>query len=316
LVRSALLAQDEILIKYVKLLKGTKYKKRVKLLSKSLQKLNNDLSKLERFITEDYAPYADVENSAQIIEDTITLIDNIEIKFTELYEKEAMVKEKDVEIEDINKNLKTLAEHPERVAYQNALGKYTETQKSIDASFTNIRKSLRKYENIAAKSREKIDTTLVRELIKDAASCLANQSSLGSVEVLLRTILDQLNNTRLQLKKDKREATKEDITRLLNGDLQTYWDDSRNVKKARDDSLQRLNDLDLDAKINKLNSLISAISRDRNRILEREIRDIEKLDSEIKKQIDEINSRLNLSASKETMLQADIPDIPEWAIPI
>ncbi|MHA2277661.1 MAG: hypothetical protein ACXAC2_17915, partial [Candidatus Kariarchaeaceae archaeon] len=43
--RSALLKQDEVLIKYVKLLKGPKYAKRVKSLSKALQKLNSDLTK-------------------------------------------------------------------------------------------------------------------------------------------------------------------------------------------------------------------------------------------------------------------------------
>ena len=311
-VRNAMLAQDEILIKYVKLLKGTKYKKRVKSLSKSLQKLNGDLAKFERFIKEDYAPYSDVENTSDIIQGTIEKLEDFEDKYSFLLEKEQLVLEKDIEIQKIEDELKSLDEHPERLVYQAAVNDYNETQKDLDYQFSNLRKALRKYENILAKSREKIDTTLIKELVKDPANCLANQSSLGGIENLLRIIQQQLIDATLQLKRDKREATKVDIEKLLNGELKVNWDKSKRVVKKKEDSRQRLSDLDLDNKLNKMKITFDAAKRDRNRIVEREIRDIENVNSEIQKKIDEINVRLSSISAEDVKIISNFPGIPDW----
>jgi hypothetical protein len=311
--RSALLAQDEILIKYVKLLKGTKYKKRVKLLSKALQKLNNDLSKLERFIIEDYTPNADIENIFANIEDTVDLLDRYENLWENLIDKQDQVVAKDKEIVQLKNQLEELIDHPVKRAYQESVDKYTETQKQIDSHFSNIRKALRKYENIVAKSREKTDTTLVKELIKDAANCLAAQSSMGSVENLLRIILDQLQNAALQLKRDKRETTKIDIQKLLDGDLSKYWQDSKDAVKTKEDQQIKLRELDLESKIQKLQTSVDGASRDRNRIIEREIRDLLKLEEDIEKAVGEISTRLTNAFGEQIQVEVNINKIPEWA---
>jgi uncharacterized protein YukE len=311
--RSALLTQDEILIKYVKLLKGTKYKKRVKLLSKALQKLNNDLSKLERFIIEDYTPNADLENIFTDIEDTIDLINRYEDIWETLLGKQDQVVTKDEEIAELKSQLEELIDHPVKRAYQESVDKYTETQKQIDSHFSNIRKALRKYENIVAKSREKTDTTLVKELIKDAANCLAAQSSMGSVENLLRIILDKLENAALQLKKDKRETTKIDIQNLLDGDLAKYWQDSKDAVKSKEDQQMKLRELDLESKIQKLRTSVDGASRDRNRIIEREIRDLLKMEEDIEKSVTEISTRLTNALGEQIQLEVNIIKIPGWA---
>ena len=64
--RDALSAQDETLIKYVKLLKKKKFKPRVKSLSRALGKLNGELIRLEKFISGEYGPNSKLEDILNI----------------------------------------------------------------------------------------------------------------------------------------------------------------------------------------------------------------------------------------------------------
>ncbi|MDH5402737.1 MAG: hypothetical protein OEY49_09620, partial [Candidatus Heimdallarchaeota archaeon] len=199
--RSALNEQDQILIKYVKLLKGPKYKGRVKALSKSLLKLNGDLTKLERFILEDYAPYADIERTTKIIKDILEQITEYEKIKDELLSKESLVLEKDNELESLYQELQVQEHHPIKEKTNQINEHYQNMQRDIDQKFSNIRKGLRKYEKYLSKGKEKQDTTLMREFITDAATSMASQSTVQPFISMLTGLRDNLDNQNLGLKK-------------------------------------------------------------------------------------------------------------------
>lgn len=311
--RKELADQDEVLIKYVSLLKGSKYAKKVKQLSKSLQKMNKELTNFERFTNDDYAPQAEIENNELVIWDTIGAINNYTEKLEALDEFETSIIERDLEITTIKLEYDKVANHPKKVQFKDALRDFNTLQKQLEARFSNIRKALRKYENLIAKSKTKGDTTLLRKLIKDVTGCLADQSSVSGIDVLLRDLDFQLENTNLKLKRDKREAARKDIKELLNGGLKEIFDTATMTRARRDHLATNLKELELDQLENRLRSSLNGLKRDRNRVLEREIRELEQIEGNIAKFIDDVNSRISGLGSGE-MIKLELPGIPKWAL--
>ncbi len=92
--RNALHKQDEMLIKYVSLLKEPSYKKKVKSLSNSLKRLNKDLTKLEKFIIQEYTANANIEDVTDVFDDILEVVNKFEKSYKSLEEKENEVIEK------------------------------------------------------------------------------------------------------------------------------------------------------------------------------------------------------------------------------
>ncbi|OLS25798.1 MAG: hypothetical protein HeimC2_17330 [Candidatus Heimdallarchaeota archaeon LC_2] len=311
--RSAFLQQDAILIKYVKLLKGPKYGKRVKSLSKALQKLNGDLTKLERFITTEYAPSANIENISTIIEDVLSHFDKIEETFNFIIEKENLVKEKEVEILQIQKELEEIQKHPIQVELQESKDRISSLQKKSESMFVNVRKAMRKYENNISKMKNKPDTTLLKELMKDLSYTIASKSSISGIELLLWDLKNELENAALKLKKEKREATKNDIDKLLDGGLQDLWQNAKNIYATNEELIQRFNELELDDKETKIKTLLDVTKRDRNRIIEREKRDFERVYENAIKSIEEVSNEIKATFDPNVNLKIEIIPLPEWS---
>ena len=213
-LRRGLTEQDKDLIKYVKLLKDRKYKGRVNSASKSLKSLNKDLSALEDFIKSEYGPASGIEEASNEIDILFTLLDTYGEHHTQLLTHEDEVKEKMGELEDHKEILNGLINHPTKREYEEAREIYESVQREIDYAFSNIRKVFRKYDKFTSKNRKQVDSALLSQLVTDAANALAHQGSVSSVENLLREIDSALEDTALNLARDKRETAKEDIERL------------------------------------------------------------------------------------------------------
>ncbi len=95
--------------------------------------------------------------------------------------------------------------------------------------------------------------------------------------------------------------------------LAKYWQDSKNAVKSKEDRQMKLRELDLESKIQKLRTSVDGASRDRNRIIEREIRDLRKLEEHIQKGVGEISTRLTNAFGEQIQLEVNIIKIPEWA---
>jgi ElaB/YqjD/DUF883 family membrane-anchored ribosome-binding protein len=312
--RSSFLKQDEVLIKYVRLLKGPKYAKRVKSLSKALQKLNSDLTKLERFITSEYSPSAGIENISLIIEDVFHNLEVLNETYALVNEKKDQVKVKDTEIEEIKTQLEKIQNHPSKVKFHEAKENYNTLKKQVDAKFQNIRKAIRKYENNISKMKQKPDTSLLKEFLKDITDTLATQSSIGGISSLLEKVLVELEKSALKLKKDRREATKADITELLEGNLNKISQEAKEGYNNRENLAQELRDLELDSEETKVSTHLEATKRDRNRIIEREIRDFEKIKDNSLKALDEITEKIQNSIDPNVSLKSELVSLPEWAL--
>lgn len=312
--RSSLLKQDQTLIKYTKLLKGAKYGKRVKSLSKALVKYNSDLTKLERFINSDYAPSAGIENIALIIDDVFDYFKRLDEIHNLILEKEDDIIAKDLEVEEIKVALVQIQNHPVKVDLQNAKETLSTLQRETESRFQHIRKALRKYENNLSKMKNKPDTTLLKELLKDITITLANQSSLGGISMLLQDVNSELNSAALKLKKDRREATKSDIAVLLDGQLNEIWENSKSSYKNWQELESKLIGMELDIKETKIATNLEAAKRDRNRIIEREMRDFEKIKEATIKMIEDISEKIKSSIDPEANLESELLSLPDWTI--
>jgi hypothetical protein len=181
-------------------------------------------------------------------------------------------------------------------------------------SFQNIRKALRKYENNISKMKNKPDTTLLKEFLKDIADTLSTQSSIGGINSLLETVLAELDNAALKLKKDKREATKQDISNLLDGQLNIIWQEAKDNYNERENLAIELKELELETEENKLKTNLEAAKRDRNRIIEREIRDFEKIKETTLKTLEDVNDKIQNSIDVNASLKSELLSLPDWAL--
>ncbi|MCE7735828.1 MAG: hypothetical protein GPJ54_13185 [Candidatus Heimdallarchaeota archaeon] len=312
--RSSLLKQDQTLIKYTKLLKGAKYGKRVKSLSKALVKYNSDLTKLERFITSEYTPSAGIENIALIIDDVFDYFKRLDVVHNLILEKEEDIIAKDLEIEDIKVALNQIQNHPVKVELKNAKEALSALHRETESRFQNIRKAFRKYENNLSKMKNKPDTTLLKELLKDITITLANQGSLGGVSALLQAVAGELGNASLKLKRDRREATKADIDALLGGELNEIWNNSKANYQNWQVLENKLKEMELDIEETKISTNLEAAKRDRNRIIEREMRDFEKTKESTIKTIEDIAEKIKSTIDPEANLVSELVNLPAWTI--
>ncbi len=312
--RNSLLKQDQVLIKYTRLLKGAKYGKRVKSLSKALVKYNSDLTKLERFITNEYTPSSSIENISLIIEDVFGYFKRLDEVHTLILEKEDDIIAKDLEIQEFKSKLIQIQNHPVKVELKNAKERMLKLHRETESRFQNIRKALRKYENNLSKMKNKPDTTLLKELLKDITTTLANQGSLGGISSLLQAVNDELDNAGLKLKKDRREVTKSDISELLGGELNEIWDNSKTSYQNWQNLENKLKEMELDIEETKASSNLEAARRDRNRIIERELRDFEKVKESTIKTIEDITEKIKSTIDPEVNLISELVSLPNWTL--
>lgn len=311
-IRDALKEQDKILVKYIKLLKDRKYKGRVKSLDKSLNRLLKDLKALEEFIKTEYAPSAGVESSSGIILESLELIDEYEEHLEALISHEEEVLEKYEELDKVEKELNELKNHPTKSKYEAARETYKEVQRDVDYAFSNIRKVFRKYDKYVSKNDTSTDTKLLSDMVTDAASAMAHQASISGVESLLKEIKVALDDTALNLSRDKRENAKEDIEKFLSGKLQDYYDKSTKVVKRKEKLEKELEALDLDSKIETVERNLAAVKRDAKRIYRRNLRALMDTRDEIAKNLSELKPQLEKISDDEITLTVKLPDLPDW----
>ncbi len=311
--RNALRSQDEILIKYVKLLKDKRYKPRVKALSRSLTKLNSDLEKLENFISGEYVPNADIENRINQIDELLNLISAYQKEFTIIVEKEAKIKEFDEKLSELRQEINKWENHEAKLKYQKAVENYKKLQKELNDNMSNIRKALRKYANTVSKGKNKKDVSLIKELVSDPMECLAKQQSVNIVSNLFNEINSLLDDAALKLKKDKREAAKSDIKKMLDGDLNRTWQNSRKTKEELDKTKSKLDDLNIEKQIEKLKSNLNGMIRDRNRVIERELRKIGEIQDSIEKIYSEFIQNIDKYDIDQPSESIILDELPKWA---
>lgn len=311
-LRQDMADQDQQLIKYVKLLKGKKFEKKLKPLSKAIVKMNDDLVRLERFTQEEYTPNSEIEETSNIIEDLIADLKAYERLYAEIVSKNEQVAEKNKEIEQLNSEIDDILNHPVKKEYQEVSDDFSDFQRNAENRFSNIRKALRKYENAASKMKDKPDLTLLREVMKDFALCLANQGSPQGVANLLSRVNTELDNSSLQLKKDKRDAIRDDINSLNNGELNSLWNEARTKLAKKTELETKLKELDLEDKEQKLRVTLDGAKRDRNRIIERELRDLQKLTEQIEKSSEDLKPRLEEVTNKASDFEITLIELPEW----
>lgn len=309
--REVLFEQDQLLIKYVSLLKEKSYKDRVNSLGKSLKRLNKELIKLEEFIIKDYTPNAHIEDVAEKVKNLVETIDKYYQKYDILLSKEEEMEEKVLELYKISEQIAELEANHTKVEYQTILELYSKLQRNLDSKFSNIRKAMRKQVNLISKSKTGGDTTLLKEFITDASATLANQTSIMSVKNMLEDLDVLMSKNALGLKKEKRESAREDIKDFLGGDLESVWKETRELTGKRNALSDKLKELELEAKIDKINSVLNAARRDKNRIIEREIRDIRQVSNGILKQYEELQSQKIYDLGFNENLQ--LLNLPEWA---
>jgi len=311
-IRDNLAEQDKVLIKYVKLLKGSKYRSRVRSIDRSLKSLNKDLKSLEEFIKNEYAPSAGVESAYDLIENTVELLTEYEQNYEDLLEHEAEVIEKQQEIDEIRKDLQDLKNHPIKEKYEDAVEEYESVQREIDYAFSHVRKVFRKYDKYVSKNRLSTDTQLLSDMVTDAASAMAAQPSVSSVENLLKEIDEALEDTALNLSRDKRENAKEDIEKFLNGKLEEHYNRASKVVKTKEQLDKELESLQLDNKIEMIERDLAAAIRDSTRIYRRKLRAVNNTTEEIEKNVDEIKKQISSISDEQVQLNVQLPDLPDW----
>lgn len=310
--RDALSAQDVTLIKYVKLLKKKKFKPRVKALSRALGKLNGELIKLEKFISGEYGPNSQLENILDVLDGISQLLDKYEVKFDDISSKKDEVDKLQQKIDETQSQLDSVKSHPDKQQYELIYGKYKEAQREFDGEISNIKKALKKLVNKISKGKSPRDTSLMREFITNPFICLINQGSTGSIHGLLSEVNESMSRAELSLKKDKREAAQEDIAKFQSGKLVELWNYAKQINKELDDIKNVVESQKFDKQIEELHKQLEMGIRDRNRLIEREQRDLDKIIKELDKNFVELidqGKMQNIEFKKEI----ELPSLPEWA---
>ena len=160
-----------------------------------------------------------------------------------------------------------------------------------------------------SKERKPTNRELLSDLVTDAASALAKQASIVTVENLLKEIDNALSDTSLNLARDKRENAQQDIQNFFAGKLTEYYERSREVVGKKETLNQELIELQLDNKIEAAERDLAAAKRDLSRIYQRELRALQDVEDQILKNVDTINNSINFQTTIETKL----PGKPEWA---
>ncbi len=209
----------------------------------------------------------------------------------------------------LTEDLDKLNNNEIKIQYEKIYDQYQKLQRELDNKFSNIRKALRKFVNLNSKSKNPIDTSMHKEFITDVASTMAKQNSIMGIKSMLTSLDEEMKKGALKLKKDKKEAARNDIDNFLKEDLQKSWELVKEITARKTEIKDQLNQLELEKNIEKLLSTINAAKRDRNRIIEREIRDLENRRSDFDKLFNELSEQDYISIEMEQKL----PELPDWA---
>ncbi len=310
--RDALSAQDETLIKYIKLLKKKKFKPMVKGLSRALGKLNGELIRLEKFISGDYGPNSQLENILDILDEISHLLDRYENKFDDISNKKDEVDGLQQKIDDILSQIEMIESHPDKQKFEVVYNKYKDAQREFDSEITNIKKALKKLMNKLSKGKSPSDTTLMREFITGPFICLINQGSMGSIDSMLSQVNESMGRAELSLKRDKREAAQEDIKKFQSGKLDELWDHAKKINEELNTIKKVVENHKFEKQLEELNKQHEMGIRDRNRLIEREQRDLDKIIKELDKNFLELIEQ-GISQNIEFKKDIELPSLPEWA---
>jgi hypothetical protein len=262
-------------------------------------------------VKQDYTPNASIEQAPALIEETLELLNDYSNKYEVLIDKEPQVLEYDDEIAKLEEEVNSIKFHPIRSRHEELVHEYEQNQRDIDHAFANIRKVFRKYDKRVLEGYD-IDSNLISNLVTDAASTLAEMKSIATVRHLLEQMYEILDNTALNLSKDKRENAKADITAFLDGELERLNKKATSTIKEKQEVEAKIIELDLDAKLEQAETQLAASKRDRNRAYERQLRAVHDVEDQIKKNIADLNKELNRVLNDPVNLPSELKELPSW----
>ncbi len=297
--------EKNVFSKYIKLL-DRKYAKRVKSLNKAYLRVLKDIDETRKFLINKYNTKASIEEGLWILDDILEL----EKRYLQLLEDLEMQQEGlaklNEEAETVSSQIMELKNSPLLSEKKEVDAAFSNLQKNLDNSLSEIRKALRKFINKSSKSKKKIDVTLAKEIVTDAATAFANQSSVNGLKSLFSDILRLLESNEIEMKRDKKESAIKHLNSLIDGELESIWKQSRELKQKRENIATELKDLDLQGKIDKLQNKLEGIKRDMKRIIERELREAEKIIGEVEKLTERLKQNTGHTLTKS------LPPIPEF----
>lgn len=291
--------------KYIKLL-DRKYSKRVKSLDKAYVRIFKDLDQTRKFLSSKYSEKAAIEEGLWILDDILDLERRYLKVIEELQNEETTINELQDQINSISKEIHDLENSPLFQKKNEVDEAFSSMQKELDNYLTEIRKALRKFINKSSKSKEKIDVSLAKEIVTDAATAFANQSSANGLKAIFTDIMELLETNEIEMKRDKKDSAIENLKELLDGRLDQIWSESRNLLQQKTAISQQIAEEDIEGKIAKLQNTLEGAKRDMRRVIERKLREAEKIRDEI--------SKLTEKLEKNTghKLKTTLPPLPDF----
>lgn len=308
-VKEAFVKIDEVSRKYVKLLDRS-FQSRMRSLDRSYRRAIQELGKYDKFVKRKYAPDADIEGIVWIIDDIMDLIPRYYDLLDEIDDYQEDVEDKTKELDKLKEELEKIEGHPKQKEYNEVLEEYHVIQKKLDEYLSDVRKALRKYINKMSKQKNSGDLSLMKDIVSDVASTIANQASMNGIKSMLSEINQLLENNDLELKRERKEAAKDSINKLLEGELDEIAKNTKSVYERRFALKEELEKLDLEGQIAKMKDQILAVNRDRIRIIEREVREAKAVRQELDKELEAFASKFN------KRLTTDLEEIPTFNLEI
>ncbi len=297
--------EKNIFRKYIKLL-DRKYGKRVKSLDRAYVRIFKDIDETRKFLTNKYSPKAAIEEGLWILDDILDLEKRYLEVIEELKQEEENIESLHKQIESILKEISELENSPLFHKKKEVDEAFSRMQKELDNYLTDIRKALRKFINKSSKSKQKIDVTLAKEIVTDAATAFANQSSINGLKSIFSDIMRLLESNEIEMKRDKKDSALQNLKELLDGKVEEIWKESRQLLEEKKNLAQEIEGQDIEGKINKLRNTLEGARRDMKRIVERELREAEKIQDEISKLIEKLEENTGHH------LKTSLPPLPEF----
>ncbi len=295
----------QVFSKYIKLL-DKKYAKRVKALDKAYLKILKEVDALRKFLSSKYKPKSAIEEGVWIVDDIIELEERYLALVESILDHEQTVQELEQNIQSITQQINELRQHPLLKEFEAVKDEFSKLQKDLDIYLADIRKALRKYINKSSKAKEKIDLTLAKEIVTDAASAFAEQSSTSGLRSLFNQIDQLLETNEIEMKRDKKDAARVNLRKLLDADLDRLWNVARQTKMKRETIGLELEKLDLEGQIAKLENTLEGLKRDMQRVVERDLREAHKVADEIAKLVERLEG---ITTQK---IQVNLTPLPEF----
>ncbi|RMG31670.1 MAG: hypothetical protein D6732_14490 [Methanobacteriota archaeon] len=291
--------------KYIKLL-DRKYGKRVKSLDKAYLRIFKDLEETRKFLVNKYNPKASIEEGLWILDDILDLEKRYLQVIEELKMEEQTINKLQNQIDSIMKEIAELENSPLFHKKKTVDEAFSQMQKELDNYLTEIRKALRKFINKSSKSKDKIDVSLAKEIVTDAASAFAKQSSVTGLKTIFSDIMNLLESNEIEMKRDKKNTAIDNLKELLDGKLEEIWEKSRKLMEDKTGIAKEIEEKDIEGKIAKLTNTLEGAKRDMQRIVERKLREAEKIQDEIKK----LTEKLEMNTGHH--LKTSLPPLPEF----